>query len=291
MALRPKEWIKNLFLFIPYFFAAKPFEIGSILSLIYGFICFSLVASGIYILNDLVDITADRIHPIKKLRPIASGLILKNLIIVVMVTLWIIGFCFSYIIKPKFAFILALYWILNIAYSLFLKNISILDLLIVSVGFVLRVKAGGTLTNTDISTWLNLMIFLLALFMTVAKRRDDILLKLKSGLELRKANKGYNLDFLNILLGLISSITILAYLMYTVSPESMNRHNSYRLYYTCIFVLAGIFRYLQITFVESDSGSPTGILYKDRFIQISIFLWILSFYFILYVPDIKMFSK
>ena len=291
MALRPKEWIKNLFLFIPYFFAAKPFEIGSILSLFYGFICFSLVASGIYILNDLVDITADRIHPIKKLRPIASGLISKNLIIVVMVTLWIIGFCFSYIIKPKFAFILALYWILNIAYSLFLKNISILDLLIVSVGFVLRVKAGGTLTNTDISTWLNLMIFLLALFMTVAKRRDDILLKLKSGLELRKANKGYNLDFLNILLGLISSITILAYLMYTVSPESMNRHNSYRLYYTCIFVLAGIFRYLQITFVESDSGSPTGILYKDRFIQISIFLWILSFYFILYVPDIKMFSK
>lgn len=290
--IRPKEWIKNFFLFIPLFFAGKPFEFNFIFNLAGGFVCFSLVASGIYILNDIRDVKSDQLHPKKRFRPIASGLISRNPALVLMILFWIVGLGLGYFfLKPKFGFILALYWILNLSYSLGLKNISILDILMVSAGFVFRVKAGGALIGIYVSTWLNIMVFLLSMIMAIAKRRDDLLLKLQSGVEIRKAGKGYNLDFLNTVLGIISGITIMAYIMYTISPGVIAQHNSHRLYYTCIFVIAGILRYLQITFVEADSGSPTSILYKDRFIQICILLWILSFYFILYVPDIQLFTE
>ena len=134
------------------------------------------------------------------------------------------------------------------------------------------------------------MVFLLALFMALAKRRDDVLLKLSSGHDMRKAVKGYNLDFINVALSLICAVIIVAYFMYTTSPEIIARLHTYRLYYTCLFVLAGLFRYLQLIYVHQNSQSPTKILYKDRFIQITIILWIISFYFILYVKDIALFK-
>lgn len=289
--IRPKEWIKNLFLFIPYFFAGKRPELGPILSLFLGVFTFSITASGIYVLNDLRDIESDKLHPIKQFRPLAAGTFSKEWAILIIILFWTLGLGLSWFIFSKFCFILFVYLILNIGYSFGLKNISILDIFIVASGFVLRSKAGGAISGIYVSTWLNIMIFLLSLIMVTAKRRDDILIKIKSGLEIRKSVKGYNLDFLNTLLGLISGITIMAYLMYTISPNVIAQHNknSFRLYYSCIFVLAGILRYLQIALVESDSGSPTGILYRDRFIQVCIFLWILSFYFILYVPVITFF--
>jgi bacteriorhodopsin len=126
--------------------------------------------------------------------------------------------------------------------------------------------------------------------MAFAKRRDDVLLKLSSGDDMRKAVKGYNLEFINTALSLICAVIIVAYLMYTKSPDVEQRLQTYRLYYTCIFVLAGIFRYLQLVFVQQNSQSPTKILYKDRFIQVTILLWILSFYVILYVKDLQIFK-
>ncbi len=260
-------------------------------SLLGGFLCFSLVASGIYILNDLRDLDYDKIHPVKKSRPLASGLIKKNFAIILMVIFWFIGILGAYFIQPKFLLILGIYWIINIGYCLGLKNISLLDIILVSLGFVLRVKAGGALTDVFVTNWLTIMIFLLSLVLAIAKRRDDIVLKMESGLELRKSIKGYNLDFLNLLLGLVSGIIIVSYILYTLSPEVIERHNNFRLYYTSIFVLAGIFRYLQIALVESNSGSPTKILFKDRFIQICIFLWMLAFSYILYAPEIRLFNK
>jgi protein-S-isoprenylcysteine O-methyltransferase Ste14 len=134
------------------------------------------------------------------------------------------------------------------------------------------------------------MVFLLALFMAIGKRRDDVLLKLSSGTDMRKAVKGYNLDFLNVVLALVCAVIVVAYFMYTMSPEVLHRLGTYRLYYTCLFVLAGILRYLQIIFVQSASGSPTKILYKDRFIQISLLLWVASFLVIIYMKDIKIFK-
>lgn len=242
-----------------------------------------MLASSIYIINDYRDIEADRNHPTKCKRPLASGAVSKNTALIIFFCLVIAGLGGAYLLSLKFLFVLGIYFVLNLAYSFGLKNISILDIFIVSVGFVLRVKAGGVLAVIAVSEWLMLMVFLLALFMAIAKRRDDIVIKISSGKDMRLASKGYNMDFLNVSLALVSAVIIVAYLMYTMDPVTMARFNTYRLYYTSIFVIAGLMRYLQITYVENDTGSPTKILYKDRFIQLTIFLWVLSFYVIIYL--------
>lgn len=289
--LRPKHWAKNLFLFIPLFFFGEIFNGQKLLVVLYGFICFSLLASSIYIINDYMDIEADRSHPTKSKRPLAAGTVSKSTALIIFALLVLTGFGIAYSIDQKFTFILGLYFVLNLAYSFGLKNISILDIFIVSIGFVLRIKAGGAIANIPVSEWLMLMVFLLALFMAIAKRRDDIVLKIASGKDLRIASKGYNMDFLNTSLALVSAVIIVAYLMYTMDQVTMARFKTYRLYYTSIFVIAGLMRYLQIAYVDNNTGSPTSILYKDRFIQITILLWILSFYVIIYLPTNKSFFE
>ena len=189
-----------------------------------------------------------------------------------------------------FLFILALYFIINLFYSFGLKNIAILDILILSAGFVLRVKGGAVISKVDTSEWLIIMTFLLSLFMAIAKRRDDLLLKSTTGADMRKSMSGYNLDFLNTMLGLFCAIIIVAYINYTVSPATLWRLKTYRLYYSSLFVIAGLMRYLQITFVLKKSGSPTEILYKDFFIQITLVLWVISIYVILYLRDVTIFK-
>ncbi|RYD77258.1 MAG: decaprenyl-phosphate phosphoribosyltransferase, partial [Sphingobacteriales bacterium] len=285
--IRPKDWAKNAFLFIPLFFSGMFFQTGKLTELVIGFICFSLVASSIYIMNDYRDIEDDKKHPVKKLRPLASGAVNKSTAIIIAVLFLITGFTVAWFLRDKFMFILGIYFLMNVGYSFGLKNIPILDIFIISVGFVLRVKAGSVISLIPLSEWLTIMVFLLALFMAFAKRRDDVLLKLSSGDDMRKAVKGYNLEFINTALSLICAVIIVAYLMYTKSPDVEQRLQTYRLYYTCIFVLAGIFRYLQLVFVQQNSQSPTKILYKDRFIQVTILLWILSFYIILYAKDVQ----
>ena len=287
--LRPKHWAKNLFLFIPLFFAGQIFNADKVLTLLLAFICFSFVASSIYIINDYRDVEADREHPEKSKRPLASGAVAPNVALGIFGLLVVAGFAGAYWLSAKFAFILGIYFVLNLAYSFGLKNISILDIFMLSTGFVLRVKAGGAASRVAVSEWLMLMVFLLALFMALAKRRDDVVLKLASGKDVRKASKGYNMDFLNTSLALVSAVIIVAYIMYTMAPATMQRFHTYRLYYTSVFVIAGLMRYLQIAYVENDTGSPTKILYKDRFIQITILLWILSFYVLIYLPADKVF--
>ncbi len=288
--IRPKDWAKNMFLFIPVFFAGRFFEIDIILQLLGGFLCFSLVASSIYIINDYRDIEDDKKHPVKKLRPLASGTVNKSTGLMVAIVFLVAGLAGAWLIRDKFLFVLSIYFLLNLAYSFGLKNIPILDIIIISIGFVLRVKAGAVIAFVGLSEWLTIMVFLLALFMAIAKRRDDVLLKLSSGNDMRKAVKGYNLDFINTVLSLTCAVIIVAYFMYTTSPAIVDRLQTYRLYYTCLFVLAGIFRYLQLIYVQQDSQSPTKILYKDRFIQVTILLWVISFYLILYAKDVTIFN-
>ena len=300
--LRPRDWAKNLFLFIPLFFSGELFNWDVYPQLLLGFIAFSFMASSIYIINDYRDIEDDKKHPVKSKRPLASGAVSKTTAIVICIVLILAGFAIGYFIKEKFLFVLGIYFLLNLGYSFGLKNIPILDIVIVAIGFVLRVKGGAVIANIGLSEWLNIMVFLLALFMAIGKRRDDVLLKLSSGTDMRKSIKGYNLEFLNVILALVCSVIIVAYFMYTMSPEVQERianagnpstsqsHGAYRLYYTCLFVLGGIMRYLQIIFVQAASGSPTKILYKDRFIQATIVLWIASFYLIIYMKDITIFK-
>jgi 4-hydroxybenzoate polyprenyltransferase len=290
--LRPKDWAKNLFLFLPLFFGGKLFDLPKITHLWTGFFAFSFVASAVYIINDYRDREDDKKHPKKKFRPLASGKVKPFAALLIACLLPLVGFLMAWLADPHFRFlaILAFYFLINMGYSFGLKNIPILDILIVAIGFSLRVKAGGYIANIDVSVWLNLMVFLLALFMAIAKRRDDILLKTETGADMRKAVKGYNVDFLNTMLAMFSAIIIMTYIMYCVSPVTTQHLGTYHLYYTCIFVVAGLMRYLQITMVQNKAGSPTEILYKDRFIQITILLWIAAFYALLYWQNNSIFK-
>jgi decaprenyl-phosphate phosphoribosyltransferase len=290
--LRPKDWAKNLFLFIPLFFSGELFQTELYPSLFMGFLAFSFVASSIYIINDYRDIEDDKKHPDKCKRPLASGMVSKPIALVLALALLASGFIVAFSIKEKFLFVLAIYFALNFAYSFGLKTIPILDIIILAAGFVLRVKGGAVIVGIGLSEWLNIMVFLLALFMAIGKRRDDVLLKISSGQDMRKSVKGYNLEYLNVVLSLVCAVIVVAYFMYTMSPEVQLRmgKGSYRLYYTCLFVLAGIMRYLQIIFVQAAAGSPTKILYRDRFIQITLVLWIASFYLIIYYKDLTLFK-
>jgi decaprenyl-phosphate phosphoribosyltransferase len=288
--LRPKDWAKNLFLFIPLFFAGEIFNLQKFEHVLLGVIAFSFVASSIYIINDYRDREDDRKHPVKCKRPLASGAVSPTAALIICVILLILGFGLAWWIRDKFLFVLAIYFLINLLYSLGLKGIPILDIFILSIGFVLRIKGGSVITYVPLSEWIVIMVFLLAIFMAIGKRRDDVLLKLSSGADLRKSIKGYNLEFLNTLLALVGAVIIVAYFMYTMSDEVRSRLGTYRLYYTCLFVMAGIMRYLQIIYVTADSGSPTKILYKDRFIQITLLLWIASFISILYIKDITLFK-
>ncbi|RYE18111.1 MAG: prenyltransferase, partial [Sphingobacteriales bacterium] len=249
-----------------------------------------LVASSIYIINDYRDIEDDKKHPTKQFRPLASGAVSKTTAIIICLLFLATGFAAAWFIRDKFLFVLGIYFLLNLGYSFGLKTVPILDIIIVAIGFVLRVKAGAVIAFVGLSEWLVTMVFLLALFMALAKRRDDVLLKLSSGTDMRKSVKGYNLEFINVAISLICAVIVVAYFMYTTSPEIIARLHTYRLYYTCLFVLAGILRYLQLVFVQQDSQSPTKILYKDRFIQAGILLWVASFYLILYLKDFTIFK-
>lgn len=285
--LRPSHWAKNLFLFIPLFFAGKMFDPALVMEAAISFVAFSLAASSIYVINDYMDIAADQAHPVKKHRPLASGAVSKPAALILFVLCILAAAAIAWYIRPKFLFVLGIYFVINLLYSFGLKHISILDILILSVGFVIRVKAGGIATGIVVSEWLMLMVFLLALFMAIGKRRDDIIIQQTSGKEMRKAAKGYNMDFLNVMLALVSAVIIVCYLMYAMSVDTIQHFGTYRLYYTTLFVIAGLFRYLQITYVENNTGSPTKILYKDRFIQLTILLWVLSFYVIIYLLPVN----
>lgn len=290
--LRPKDWAKNAFLFLPVFFAGDLFSLAKLKLLLIGFISFSFTASTIYILNDYRDIEDDRKHPVKSKRPLAAGKVKPGVALLIACILLISAFAIALLNSSNYHFILilAVYFLMNLGYSMGLKNVSILDIMIIAAGFVLRLKAGGYIANVEVSPWLTLMVLLLSLFMAIAKRRDDILLKLETGTDMRRSIKGYNLDFLNTLLSLFSAIITVTYIMYTLSPRTYERLQSFHLYYTSIFVIAGLMRYLQISLVQNKAGSPTELLYKDLFLQSTIVLWMASFYIILYLKKISFLS-
>lgn len=290
MLLRVAHWAKNLFLFVPLFFAGELFNLNKLWTTAIGFIAFCLAASSIYILNDYKDLEKDRLHPVKRHRSLASGEVSVPVAFLLMSVCLIAGLLTGWFCGVKFFTVLLGYVVLNVFYSFGLKNISIVDILIIATGFVLRIKGGGILSQVSISQWLMIMVFLLSLFLALAKRRDDIMVKLETHLNTREVTSGYNLEFLNTSIAVVSAIMIMAYLMYTLSPDTIKHMGTYRLYYTAVFVFAGFMRYLQLIYIKKETRSPTRILYKDRFIQICMVLWVLSFYFIMYIKNINFHS-
>ena len=274
--LRPEQYIKNLFVFAPLFFSFK-FNIINISNSLLAFFLFSLVASSAYIFNDLIDIDDDRNHPIKKFRPLIDGRVSIATAKILIFLMAGVPLVIALIVNKNLFFVLIGYFILNILYSLKLKHITILDIFAIATGFVLRLFAGSFSINEDLSMWIIIMTFLLALFLALAKRRDDVLLAI-SGTKTRKNIDGYNLEFINSAMALMSGIIVVAYILFTTSVETINKFQTEYLYVTSLFVILGVLRYMQITFVEKDSGNPTYILYKDMFLQTIIISWLISFY-------------
>jgi 4-hydroxybenzoate polyprenyltransferase len=281
--IRPQQWVKNLFVFIAPFFAGILFQKDVFFDVTIGFIAFSLAASSIYILNDIRDVAEDSAYPKKKHRPIASGKISKALAIVIMLVLCLAALSISTLTNTYFTGILGLYIMINVAYCFGLKHVSILDMVLISFGFVLRTMGGGVIADVPLSQWLVIIIFLLSLFLALAKRRDDILIFNESGNTIRKSSSKYNLEFINSAITMVSTTLIIAYLMYTISDEVVERMDFEYLYFTGIFVILGVLRYLQKTLVENDSSSPVRVIYTDRFIQLTLILWGLSYFIILYL--------
>ena len=279
---RFRQYLKNLFIFLPLFFGLKLFNFDLLIEVLLTFIAFSLITSAVYIFNDYFDIEEDKLHPVKKNRSFASGRISKSVAPFAILALLILGGSFLAIINLN-AFWLALgYLILNVSYTLKLKHVPIIDLLIISSGFVIRLFIGSVVASVNLTDWILIMTFLLSFFLALAKRREDILIYLETGVKTRKIIDGYNLDFLNAAMIIMASVSIVSYIMYTISPDAMYKAHSQWLYLTAIFVISGILRYLQTTMVENGSGSPTNILLKDRFIQFAIIGWIITFGFLLY---------
>jgi len=282
--LRISHWTKNLFLFLPLFFSGKILaDLPVFFEVALGFLCFSCSASAVYIINDIRDREADSQHPEKKHRPFASGKVsaLSGIFIAALLIIAAIGG--AYLIQTEFAIVLSLYFIINLFYSMGLKHIPILDITIIAIGFLLRIFAGGAIAGVPISQWIVVMTFLLAMFLGFAKRRDDVIIFIESGQKMRKSVDGYNLEFINASMVIMAAVVIVSYLMYTLSEDVTGRFDTQHLYITSIFVILGIIRYLQITFVQQRSGNPTKILLKDVFIQLVLLGWIAAFFIIIYV--------
>ena len=284
---RPKQWIKNMFVFIPMFFGGELFDLHSVWLAVLTFFAFSLVASSIYCYNDIVDIDADRNHPVKCMRPIASGEVSIRLGYILMTLTFCLGMGVLLLLPPEVMSqvmaVIVLYYVLNLAYCSKLKQFAILDVCIVAFGFVLRILAGGFACELALSNWIVIMTFLLTLFMSFAKRRDDVLRMNSTGEAPRKNTVRYNLTFINQAITITASVTLVCYIMYCVSPEVSERFDTPYLYLTFVFVLLGLLRYIQIAVVDEKSGDPTKIILRDHFSQIIVVAWLLSFLLMIYV--------
>ena len=281
--MRPKQYIKNIFVLLPLFFAGKITDTPLLEDALVAFVAFSLSASAVYIFNDYNDIKEDRKHPKKRFRPLASGLISKNSALSLMVILLIVSFTLIKSVSINALAILSIYVILNIAYSLKLKRIALLDVTIIAIGFVLRLFVGSFAYEIPLKIWIVIMTFLLALFLALAKRRDDVQIFKKSGNKMRKSVDGYNLQLIDGAMMVMSAVVIVAYLLYATSQEIIDKFQNENLYITTLFVIFGLMRYLQITLVEKNSGSPTDTIFKDKIMQINLILWVLSFIWLIYI--------
>lgn len=282
--IRVHHWIKNVAIFLPAFFAGEALNIlndNRIYELVLLFFAFCITSSIIYVINDTVDADKDRLHPKKCKRPIASGFFSKSEGLVIGAILMVISSVLIFNLGDSKWFVLA-YFVLNVAYSFKLKNIAIIDVTCISIGFLLRILAGGMAAAVIVSHWMIIIVFLLSISIAFAKRRDDLVIK-KGEQVLRKSQAGYSLAFIDSAKGISLSVTLVCYIMYSVSSDVVERIGSEYVYTTSLFVFLGIIRYLQVSIVQKNSGSPIKVLRKDLFMQLIIISWVALFSFLIYL--------
>jgi len=270
--MRPRQWTKNVFIFAALVFDKQLLNVDSFLRTLAGFGLFCLISSSVYIFNDLADVEADRQHPEKKNRPIASGKLPVGVAWVAGVGLVILTMGLAYLLAPGFEAVLIIYFLLNLAYSKWLKHLPIIDVLVIATGFVLRVHAGVTLIEVErFSPWLYVVMTLLSLFLGFGKRRAELALLAQGAGSHRKVLEGYTLPLLDQYIMIVSGTTIVAYSLYTFSAPNLPDNHSMML--TIPFVVYTIFRYLYLIEVKHAGGAPEEVLISDRPFQIAMLLW------------------
>jgi 4-hydroxybenzoate polyprenyltransferase len=280
--MRPRQWTKNGFVFFALVFDKQLFHLPALLHTLAGFALFCLISSAVYIFNDLADIEADRQHPEKKNRPLAAGQLSQGAAWIAVILLVILAIGLGWLLSPAFAGVLAFYFLMNLAYSRWLKHVPILDVMIVAAGFVLRVHAGTTLIVVErFSPWLYVVTTLGALYLGFGKRRAELALLAQGAGSHRKVLEGYTLPLLDQYITIVSAATILAYSLYTFSAPNLPANHTMML--TIPFMAYIIFRYLYIINVTHDAGAPEEVLLSDRPMQIAILLFGLAVIAIFYL--------
>ena len=282
ISLRPTQWTKNLFVAAALIFAKKVFDVPSVLRTLAAIAVFTLLAGSHYIVNDLLDVGEDSIHPRKSRRPIAAGRIGRGEAVALAAVLAAASLVLAYLLSPAFFGAAAAYVVLQLAYSYKLKHVVILDIFLVASGFVLRVIAGGLVIAVPISPWLLLCTMLLALFLAISKRRHELRLLAADASRHRPILEEYSFGLLDQMISIVTACTVIAYCLYTVSEETVRKFGTDRLIYTTPFVLYGIFRYLYLIYMKDEGGTPEELILKDKPLLASIVLWIATAVAIIY---------
>ena len=283
ISMRPKQWTKNLILFAGLVFSQNLLSPYLLLKTIAAFALFSLLSGSLYMLNDVLDLEEDRKHPLKSKRPIVSGRIGVRASILSVVLLVIASLTLSLLLSTEFFLVAVIYLILNLAYSFLVKRVVILDVLVISFGFVLRAIAGAVVIDVEISTWLLVCTVLLALFLALSKRRHELVLLEASAESHRKTLSEYSPRLLDQMVSVVTASTLMAYALYTMAPETINKFGTRRLGLTIPFVLYGIFRYLYLIHKRDEGGAPEKTLLTDLPLLVDIGLWIVAVGLIIYL--------
>ncbi len=280
--MRPRQWVKNIFVFAPLVFDVKLFEPRYLAPTVAGFILLCLVSGTVYIINDLVDIEQDRQHPKKRNRPLASGRVSKNAATILAIAIPAFALPAGFLVDTLFGAILTGYLVLQIAYSFWLKNVVIIDVMTIAAGFLLRVAAGVPLVEAErFSPWLYICMALLALLIGFGKRRQELVLLKENANAHREILQEYNLTLLDHIISIVTASTLVAYALYTFSAPNLPANHAMML--TIPFVLYGIFRLLYLMHVKGLGGAPEEIALTDRPLQVTFLLWGLSVVAAMYV--------
>ena len=282
--MRPHQWTKNvLFVFPAIIFDAKLGELNLLLRVVIACMLLILTSGTVYIINDLVDVENDKQHPTKRFRPIPSGKLPIAFARISAIIIPIITLLLALLFDTSLAIILVMYLALQVMYSFRLKHIALLDVMSVALGFVLRVMAGGVVINVTISPWLYAFTGLLALFLVTAKRRQELVKLGESAKQTRPIFKQYNLALLDDMLRIVTTSTLMTYILYTIEVETMTKNGVNLGLITVPFVLYGLFRYLYLIHVEEEGSAPDEVILKDRPMQITVVLASFAFVIILYL--------
>ena len=282
LLLRPAHWVKNVFVLAPLVFAQKLTDPEAVHLALLAFVAFCLASSAVYVFNDIRDRAEDRLHPLKRNRPLAAGTVSVELAAVLAVALAAGALAIAVGLGTDFLLVLTAYLVLNQLYSLGLKNVVILDVMMVSLGFVLRVIAGGLAIDVQVSAWLLLCTFFVALFLAFSKRRHEVILLASDASGQRPVLSHYSAAFLDQMINVVTASTVVSYAMYSISPETVDKFHTQRLIYTIPMVLFGIFRYLYLIYQKQTGRNPTEAILRDIPFLINIVIWALAVVWIVY---------